>query len=324
MDTPLVIIAGPTASGKSGLALALAEKLDGIIINADSMQVYRDLAILTSRPGVSETARVSHRLYGVLDGDSPCSVARWREMALEEISAAAGRGRLPVCVGGTGLYLRALIRGLAAIPEIPEAVHRAARERYKELGGEAFHEELAARDPETVARLHMNDRQRLIRAWEVFEATGRGLREWQKRETPQEGLVAAGVRLAMIVLMPPREALYGACDKRFHGMIKSGLLDEVRALDARGLDPALPVMKALGLREMLRHCRGETSLEDAVLEAQQATRRYAKRQMTWLRHQLDTQGMESMVIESLYEETQLPDIFSFLNSFLLTPGREKV
>jgi tRNA dimethylallyltransferase len=178
----------------------------------------------------------------------------------------------------------------------------------------------------------MNDRQRLIRAWEVFEATGRGLREWQKRKTPQEGLVAAGVRLAMIVLMPPREALYGACDKRFHGMMKSGLLDEVRALDVRGdvrgnireLDPALPVMKALGLREMLRHCRGETSLEDAVLEMQQATRRYAKRQMTWLRHQLDTQGMESMVIESLYEETQLPDIFSFLNSFLLTPGREKV
>jgi tRNA dimethylallyltransferase len=174
----------------------------------------------------------------------------------------------------------------------------------------------------------MNDRQRLIRAWEVFEATGRGLREWQKRETPQEGLAAAGVRLAMIVLMPPREALYGACDKRFHGMMKSGLLDEVRALDARGnirgLDPALPVMKALGLREMLRHCRGETSLEDAVLEAQQATRRYAKRQMTWLRHQLDTQRMESMLIEGLYEETQLPDIFSFLHRFLLTPGGEKV
>ena len=332
MDTPLVIIAGPTASGKSGLALALAEKLDGIIINADSMQVYRDLAILTSRPGVSETARVSHRLYGVLDGDSPCSAARWREMALEEISAAAGQGRRPVCVGGTGLYLRALIRGLAAIPEIPETVHRAARERYKELGCEAFYGELAARDPETVARLHMNDRQRLIRAWEVFEATGWGLREWQKRETPQEGLAAAGVRLAMIVLMPPREALYGACDKRFHGMIKSGLLDEVQALDARGgvrenirgIDPALPVMKALGLREMLRHCRGEISLEDAVLEAQQATRRYAKRQMTWLRHQLDTQGMESMVIEGLYEETQLPDIFSFLHRFLLTPGGEKV
>jgi len=166
----------------------------------------------------------------------------------------------------------------------------------------------------------------------VLEATGRGLREWQKRETPQEGLVAAGVRLAMIVLMPPREALYGACDKRFHGMIKSGLLDEVQALDARegvrenirGIDPALPVMKALGLREMLRHCRGEISLEDAVLEAQQATRRYAKRQMTWLRHQLDIQGMESMVIEGLYEETQLPDIFSFLHRFLLTPGGEKV
>lgn len=330
MESPLVIIAGPTASGKSSLALAVAEKFDGTIINADSMQVYRDLAILTSRPGVDETARVPHRLYGVLDGESPCSAARWREMALEEIAEVAGEGRLPVCVGGTGLYLRALIRGLAAIPDIPEAVRGAARARHKELGGETFHKELAARDPETAARLHVNDRQRLIRAWEVVEATGRSLSEWQKRQTPQEGLAAAGVRLAMIVLMPPREALYGACDARFQQMIEAGLVDEVRALDARGdgrgdaggLDPALPVMKAVGLREMLRHCHGETGLETAVLEAQQATRRYAKRQMTWLRHQLDSEEMERLVIEGLYEETRLAEIFSFLHRFLLTPGGE--
>ncbi len=322
MESPLVIIAGPTASGKSSLALAVAEKFDGTIINADSMQVYRDLAILTSRPGADETVRVPHRLYGVLDGESPCSAARWREMALEEIAEAAGEGRLPVCVGGTGLYLRALIKGLAAIPDIPEAVRGAARARHKELGGEAFHKELAARDPETAARLHVNDRQRLIRAWEVVEATGRGLSEWQKQESPQEGLAAAGVRLAMIVLMPPREALYEACGARFQRMMEAGLIDEVRALEERGLDPALPIMKAVGLREMLAHCHGETGLEAAVLNSQRATRRYAKRQMTWLRHQLDSEEMERLVIEGLYEETQLPEIFSFLRRFLLTPGGE--
>ncbi len=339
MESSLVIIAGPTASGKSGLALAVAEKFDGVVINADSMQVYRDLAILTSRPGVDEMARVPHRLYGVLDGESPCSVARWRDMACKEIDAAAGERRLPVCVGGTGLYLRALIRGLAAIPDIPEAVRHAARARHKELGGEAFHGELAARDPETAARLHMNDRQRLIRAWEVLEATGRSLSEWQERQTPQQGLAAAGVRLAMIVFMPPREELYQACNARFLEMMDCGLLDEVRALDARGdarggargdaggLDPALPIMKAVGLREMLRHCHGETGLEEAVLEAQQTTRRYAKRQMTWPRHQLDNEEMERLVIEGLYEETQLPEIFSFLRRFLstadpLAPGEE--
>lgn len=324
MNTPLVIIAGPTASGKSALALAVAETFNGAVINADSMQVYRDLAILTSRPGASETSRVPHRLYGVLDGAFPCSAARWREMALEEIAAVAERGRLPVCVGGAGLYLRALIQGLAAIPDIPERVRRAARARHGELGGEAFHAELADRDPETAARLHVNDRQRLIRAWEVLEATGRSLSEWRKRDTPQEGLAAAGARGAMIVLMPPREALYGACNTRFQRMMEDGLLDETRALDARGLDPSLPVMKAVGLRELLRHCHGETGLEEAVLEAQRSTRRYAKRQMTWLRHQLDNEEMESMVIEGLYEKTRLPEIFSFLRRFLLTPGGRKV
>ncbi|MBV28574.1 MAG: tRNA (adenosine(37)-N6)-dimethylallyltransferase MiaA, partial [Rhodospirillaceae bacterium] len=161
MNTSLVIISGPTASGKSDLALAVAEKLDGTIINADSMQVYRDLAILTNRPSVSETVRAVHQLYGILDGTSICSAARWRKMALKEISAAAKQGRLPICVGGTGLYLRALIQGLAAIPDIPETVRRAARARHEELGGEAFYAELAARDPGTMKRLHVNDRQRL-------------------------------------------------------------------------------------------------------------------------------------------------------------------
>ncbi len=324
MNTSLVIISGPTASGKSDLALAVAEKLDGTIINADSMQVYRDLAILTNRPSVSETVRAVHQLYGILDGASICSAARWRKMALKEIFAAAKQGRLPICVGGTGLYLRTLIQGLAAIPDIPESVRRAARARHEELGGKAFHAELAARDPGTVERLHMNDRQRLIRAWEVLEATGQGLSEWQKQGTPHEGLAAAGVRLAMIVLMPPREALYGACDTRFHRMMEDGLLDEVRALDTRGLDPSLPIMKAVGLRELLRYCHGETSLEEAVFRAQMVTRRYAKRQMTWLRHQLDSGEMESMVIEALYENIQLPEVFSFLDRFLLTSGGRKV
>lgn len=280
--TPAVVIAGPTASGKSRLALDLAAAHRGTVINADSMQVYRELRILTARPGEVETARVPHRLYGILSAAEPCSAARWRGLALAAIEEARKDRRLPILVGGTGLYLRALFDGLAEIPPIPQAVRDAARARHRALGGQAFHAELARRDPESAARLAPGDTQRLVRAWEVVEATGRSLPEWQRA-----GGTSAGVHaFRTILVMPPRDTLYAACDARFDAMVAAGALDEVRALLALGPDPALPAMKSLGVRELALHLAGEWTLEQAADKARRATRNYAKRQITWFRHQL--------------------------------------
>jgi len=297
----VLVIAGPTASGKSSLALALAERLDGAVINADALQVYRELEILTARPGRAALARAPHHLYGVLAADDACSAARWRALALEAIAAAAPRR--PILVGGTGLYLRALLRGLARLPAIPPAVRAAATARRAALGPEAFHREVAARDPATAARLPVGDRQRLIRAWEIVEATGRPWSAWlaEPAEAPPPGL-----DFAAIVVAPPRAALYQAIDRRLVTMIQDGALEEVRAV--MDLDPALPIHKALGLRELAAHLRGETALDAALAAAQQATRRYAKRQMTWLRHQLP----EARWFGAQYSDQLDPEIFSFI------------
>ena len=281
----VVIVTGPTASGKSGLALALARALDGVVINADSMQVYRELSILTARPDADALAAVPHRLYGVLSGRTACSAGQWRAMAVADIEDARSHGRLPLVVGGTGLYLRALEKGLARMPAIPAPVRAAARDRMAEIGGAAFHAALAERDPTMASRLHPSDRQRLIRAWEVLEATGRSLAAWQ--DSAHDG---TPYRFAQVVLLPPREALYRACNGRFEAMVAAGALDEVRALLDLGLSPDLPVMKALGVRELAAHLRGGDSLAAAIAKAQQATRRYAKRQMTWLRTQGPARG----------------------------------
>ncbi len=322
---PLLVIAGPTASGKSALALAVARAFDGVVINADSMQVYRELRILTARPGPDELAAVPHRLYGCLPGNPPCSAGRWRALALAEIAAARQSGRLPIVVGGTGLYLRALMRGLAPVPPIPAAVRAAARRRFDELGAPAFHAALAARDPVMAARLHPNDRQRLLRAWEVLEATGRSLSFWQRGDEPAarrsgaSGTAEIGPSLTL-VLMPPRDALYRACDARFAAMIREGGLDEVRRLLALDLDPELPVMKSLGVPELRRHLAGELTLEQAVAAGQQATRRYAKRQVTWLRGQLLGNDPCASVFPEQYSESLLPSISNNIREFLLTPS----
>jgi tRNA dimethylallyltransferase len=315
---PVVVVTGPTASGKSGLALALARAFDGVIVNSDSMQVYRELAVLTARPTAGDMALAPHRLYGVLPGAAACSAGRWRALALAEIAAAQAAGRLPLVVGGTGLYLRALVRGLAELPAIPAALRRAARDLHHRLGGAAMHAELAQRDPATAARLGPGDTQRLIRAWEVLEATGRPLAEWQA----EDGGTPAPHRFLCIALMPPRRALHAACDDRFLRMLEAGALDEVRALLALGLDPALPVMKALGVPELAAHLHGALPLESAVAEARQATRRYAKRQTTWLRTQLprDFSGnqVSPVVIESQFSESLQEEIFTIIRDFLLT------
>jgi tRNA dimethylallyltransferase len=269
-----LLLAGPTASGKSALALALAERLDGVLINADSMQVYRELRILTARPSAEDEARAPHRLYGIVSAAEPFSVGRWLPLARAAIEEALAAGRTPIVVGGTGLYFMALLQGLAPAAAAPPELREAARRRLAELGLEAFRAELAARDPAAAA---LRDPQRLLRAWEVVEATGRPLSAW--RAAPPQGAYE-GAWLG-VVLERPRPELYGRIDRRFREMVEAGALDEVRALSGRAAN-----LKASGLPELRRCLAGELSLEAAVDAAQQATRRYAKRQLTWLRNKM--------------------------------------
>jgi tRNA dimethylallyltransferase len=306
---PVIVIAGPTASGKSVLALELAAALGGTIVNADSQQIYRDLPILTAQPDAPAMRRVPHRLYGFLDASERGSVVRWRVAALMEIAAADGCASLPVVVGGTGMYLRALLQGLAPVPLIPPEIRTEATGLYRVLGGEGFRQRLAALDPEAAARLSPSDRTRLTRAWEVVRATGRPLSDWQKRTDD-----AAPYRFATILMMPPRDVLYPACDARFAAMIAAGALDEAAALAARFLDPELPAMKALGVPELLSHLRGKISLAEAVATAQRSTRRYAKRQMTWFRHQITA---DHVFVEQ-FSESLLRRSRHFIDQFLLT------
>jgi len=275
-----LFIAGPTASGKSAAALALARETNGEIVNADAMQVYRDLRIVTARPAPADERAVPHRLYGVLDGAERCSAGRWARMAAGVVADIRARGKRPVLVGGSGLYFRALAEGLSPIPETPPEIRAAAQARRERLGAAAFREEVVARDP-AMARLPDGDAQRLLRAWEVVEATGEPLSHFQS--LPRAPLIDGPVVRAMID--PPRETLYARCDARAASMLEAGAVEEVRALLARGLDPALPVMKALGVPEIAGLLRGEISRGDALARLQQNTRRFAKRQTTWFRHQ---------------------------------------
>jgi tRNA dimethylallyltransferase len=278
-----VLIAGPTASGKSALALALAEALGGTIINADSMQVYRDLRIVTARPTAQEEARVPHLLYGHVDAAENYSVGRWCVDASAALAAVERAGRLPVVVGGTGLYFKALTRGLAAVPPIPPQIRAAVRERLEREGIAALYAELGARDAATARRLMPRDRARVTRALEVMLATGRSLTDWHAEGMKPALDAAAAVKLFLDV---ERAELYRRIDGRFDAMLGSGALDEVRALAWRGLDPALPAMKAHGVPWLIRHLSGEIDLVAAVEGAKRDTRRYSKRQGTWFRHQL--------------------------------------
>jgi tRNA dimethylallyltransferase len=309
----VIIIAGPTASGKSALGLALAVIYGGTIVNADALQTYRDLKILTARPGAAEEARAPHRLYGYLDAAVRGSAASWREAALAEVAAAQAAASLPIVVGGTGLYLRALMQGLAPVPDIPPQTRDEAVALHRSLGGVGFRERLAALDPVSAARLPPGDRTRLIRAYQVVRATGIPIGEWQQRRAA----APPPHRFAAILLTPPREALYAACDARLAAMIAAGGLDEARALLARDLDPDLPAMKAVGVPELCRHLRGEIALSDAVAAAQTATRRYAKRQMTWFRHQFDA----GLTCVEQYSESLVCRSRHFVDRFLLTPRR---
>jgi tRNA dimethylallyltransferase len=275
---PVALIAGPTASGKSALALALAEQVGGVIVNADSAQVYRDLPILSAAPRPNELARAEHRLYGVLDGSQACSAADWAAMARREIEDVHASGRLPILVGGTGLYLRTLLQGIAPVPPIDPRIRRQVREASVEKN----RERLLQLDSQSAARLNPADRLRIARALEVVLSTGKTLAEWQSR---REGGIGGAVALRPLILLPPREWLYRRCDERFAAMVEGGAAEEVRALLERSLSPDLPVMRGIGVREISAWLSGEASREEAMAAGQQATRRYAKRQYTWFAHQ---------------------------------------
>lgn len=306
---PVILIAGPTASGKSALALELATAFDGTVINGDALQIYRDLRILSARPDDAAAARVPHRLYGYLDAAERGSVGAWRDRAVSEIAAAHGEGRVPFVVGGTGMYLRALRHGLAAIPPIPAEIRDEAVQLYAGEGGAAFRARLAALDPVAGSRLPPGDRLRLTRAFEVVRATGRPIHEWRQRQAME-----VPYRFAMLLVMPPREELYAACDARFRAMIEQGAMDEAAALAARGLDPELPAMKGVGVPELLRHLRGDIGLDEAIALGQRATRRYAKRQITWFRHQ----ATPDLLLNEKYSERLLRCSRHFIDQFLLT------
>ena len=278
-----LLIAGPTASGKSALALTLAQKAGGVVINTDSMQVYRDLRVLTARPTVEEEALVPHRLYGHVDASINFSAGAWVGDAAKMLDEARAQNRLPIFVGGSGLYFKALARGLSAVPPIPPEVRNSVRARLEHDGVEALHAELARRDPVSAGRLKPRDRSRIARALEVVEATGRSLTDWHREGLPP--LLPPGEFTALF-LSPERDALYARIDTRFDAMLKAGALEEVERLAARKLDSLLPAMKAHGVPALIRHLEGRLTLEEATTIGRADTRHYAKRQFTWFRHQL--------------------------------------
>ncbi|HYJ84140.1 MAG TPA: tRNA (adenosine(37)-N6)-dimethylallyltransferase MiaA [Allosphingosinicella sp.] len=277
-DRRLALIAGPTASGKSALALALAEAAGGTVINADSAQVYADLRIISARPTAADEARAPHRLYGYRDAARPCSAADWAADAKAAIAEARSEGRLPVLAGGTGLYIRTLLDGIAPVPEIDPAI-RAAVRSFTVLHNYAA---LEAEDPAAAARLRPSDSTRVARALEVVRSTGRPLADWQKERF---GGIGGEVELVPMLLLPPREWLYQRCDRRFEEMMSDEGVEEVRSLLERGLNPMLPALRAIGVREIAAFLRGELGRAEALAAGRTATRQYAKRQYTWFSRQ---------------------------------------
>lgn len=288
VDTqPILIIAGPTASGKSAVALKAASTRGGVIINADSLQIYDGLPILTAQPSAQDQALAPHCLYAALNPNHLCSAGNWREMAQTVIEEALSQGRTPIIVGGTGLYIKTLIEGLSPMPDVPDDVRLKARQLQAGMGNPAFHAMLATRDPVMAARIDPGNTARLIRAWEMLDHTGQSLSVWQalpKARPPPHW------RFEVQKIMPPREDLFQRCDARFESMMQSGVVEEVAAFAARvregAVRPDAPLTKALGYKPLLSYITGAIGLETAISLAQAETRRYAKRQITWFRHQL--------------------------------------
>jgi tRNA dimethylallyltransferase len=297
-----LIVAGPTASGKSALASAIAREFDGIVINADAMQVYAELRVLTARPSPAEECAVPHRLYGIWPAREHGTVGKWREAARAQIDEAHASGKLPILCGGTGMYLKLIVEGLAPVPPIPEDVKARAREKLAALGAEAFHAELARRDPVAGAKIRPKDTQRALRAWEVIDAHGVSLAEFQARAP------LAAETWPTLLLDPPRADLVASIETRVDRMIAEGAVDEVRALLAQGLPETLPAMRALGVPELAAHLRGSCDLPNAINALKVSTRQFAKRQTTWFRNQLTG----ATRLHAQYSESLLPEIRSFI------------
>jgi tRNA dimethylallyltransferase len=310
-DKTLLIIAGPTASGKSALALALAQRLGGTIINADAMQCYRELRIITARPSTADEAAAPHRIYGIRPAESPANAAWWRQAALAELA----KTETPILCGGTGMYLSALLHGLAEIPEPGAKARETARALVAEIGAPALHTRL---DPDTAAKLRPTDSQRIARAYEVLLGTGHGLAHWQAQ--PMSPLI--GWRPRLILLDPPRDALGEAIKSRFTAMLTAGAVEEVQAFAARGLDPTLPLMRAHGVPEIMAHLRGELSVAEATARAVLATQQYTKRQATWFRHQKLVNDPAMHIIHARIDHsTQFSESYMIgLENFIITQG----
>jgi tRNA dimethylallyltransferase len=310
-----LIVAGPTASGKSALALAIAERFGGTIVNADSMQVYRELRVLTARPTVDEEARVPHRLYGVRPAAEAGSVAWWRDQALTAMDEAHAANRLPILTGGSGMYFAALTDGLTDIPDPGPNARAEARRLLAEQGPAALHASLAHIDPATAARLNPEDGQRIARAWEVWRGTGLGLAAWQNRRS-----APAPWRFTAILLEPPRDALRAAIATRFSAMLRDGALEEVRYLLALDLDTSLPAMRAHGVPELTGYLRGILSLEEAGRRTELVTGQYTKRQATWFRHHPLASQTRTFTIAARFgylkqfSESEHDELFTFIEN----------
>ena len=300
---PVLIIAGPTASGKSDFALELAKKYEGVVINCDSMQVYHELKVITARPSSVDEGDIPHKLYGIISAADTFSAGIWRTLAETEIEACWESGKLPIVTGGTGLYIKSLMGGLTEIPSVPKKIREEVIEHRGKIGVEAFHDELREFDPISAERLNKSDTQRVIRAYEVFMATKHSLSYWHNQEQSAEPFHA---HYQTIIFEPPRDVLYEKCEDRLDLMLKNGALDEVRALKDIDLDPRCPAMKALGIPEFLAYLNNKMSLEDALNAAKQSTRRYAKRQTTWFRNQI----VQDYRINAQYSKCLLPEIFA--------------
>ena len=308
---PVIVVGGPTASGKSALALVLAQRFGGEIVNADSMQIYEDLPIVTARPSADDESRAPHHLYGLLGMGERCSAGQWRDRALGIIHSIHNREAVPVLVGGTGLYLKALMTGLHTMPTVPADVRARLNLRLEEEGAPSLHAELSVSDPATAAGLNPADGQRIVRALEIFEHTGRGLRSWQVGQTED---APANLRFFNIVLLPPREHLYNVANDRFDRMLESGAINEVATLLARSPADDFPLLKAVGVPPIRRFLDAEIDRERLQELGKRDTRRYAKRQMTWFRHQFIPQ----MTIQTKYSEINTDEIFSEIRKKLLT------
>jgi tRNA dimethylallyltransferase len=283
MSQHILIITGPTGSGKSKLAMLLAQEIPAVIINADSMQVYREIPIITAQPTAEEKKQAPHALYGALPAAERCTVARWLELAAEAIRATWAEGKTPLLTGGTGLYLTHLMKGISPVPQTSDATRKKVRALLEEMGRERFFKALSDRDPVIARRLDRGNTQRILRAYEVYEQTGIPLSTWQEKP-PQPYF--PGATFKGVAFCPPREHIYGTVNRRFERMVTEGALEEARALMEQHLDPSLPAMKAHGVPELMAYLKGTMPLPQAVAQAQINTRHYIKRQITWLKHQM--------------------------------------